>query len=1696
MRHRLIVCLCLAGVPLCVAGGPTIPSADNPPPAAARLDAAVLPAAEDTATLLHVSSPGRFTLATHSATGASLQLVDMLAGPGAPSGLAGAQDGRLDELLDTGTYKLRVSAAHGATGTVGLGVTPFSDAAPPASLPAPGVLLAADLTDGQQRSFWLGVPADGKVRIEATGRSLADLRLWRDGRDLVDMAASAEITEAMPGRPMTTLTLQGAVEPGTYLVTAYGGPAATWSDGNTTQPFYLRQGVSDALEAGWAGGTIGPVGTEILSVPRRAAALRLDLPRAAPVSLTAVGGEAVSLTSRSREAGALLYLPPYAGPGSTEQRIVVLRRLAGQPYQIRVIEALSGEMVSVPGHYWVSVNTSGAGGDEVPPTLLLVRRGRPEADRIVGSTLPHVGPGLAWRATFNLRGPTRLLLQADQGGPLALTAAGAALDRDFDPRGYYDLPAGFYRLALRPKPGAQGAMDITFGPPGLAAAPTPPLPADPVISFGEQDIGRSQSLQLFAPEAADASFGLSARPAPVMLSDDPLTVTQLAGQPLSIPVVLPPGKSVDAHVMGVAGPLAVRAEATGTRVWRVAIPAPEAARTLVLGIARPVPTAADVPPPRARDRLPALTEGRPAYLDLAALDTPDGHASAFALRLARGGLYRIETVGRMKTQGSIGTSFIPELASATANGAGQNFLLQPWLRAGDYRVSVAAVDSTGHLGVQAVPAPLGAAPPLLPGGCVRATLAAGEGVSIPVTIGQPGTYHVSLLGQGGGFSARLDDSEGWPLVVPGAFDDRTLDLRAGQYSLLVTPGATQQRLVATLDRTLPAVPIVGHGPHILPIGDTLAATWREPALATSPRTPDTYRFDLAGPATAHATLGKGMEGILSGPAGASVHFAGAWQGKLEAGAWTLSAQAQGRDDRLDYTVSVTTDELQPGRPRDVDLPSQTPFTLARPQVVTLATSGLAATRAVLRAADGSVLARAGARENDWNTALSLRLPAGSYRVDLAPGLPPSTLPVTADRAAREQPEGDDDEDQRPQTQPNQDAADNRENQPDGESGEAAAGSTSLRLELPAELPAVPAPVTEATLAGAGVHVLSLPPVPPGALLVATGHGAGTSIVALERQAGDGTWRTVAQARGAAPIAASMGDADVRPWRAVIWSLDGDAIPMVAAAQVVTAAPADRLAALPGLRAAVARVELNSPAVTSVGGGGGDVLAASWPGHGAEALQHGLAMPQGNIIWLVAPNAGRVTVAPVTGGALTLDVPAGAEATLPGARVQANHLTAWRADSGQGQPAWRAGSHLGAVAPLSAVIVTDTAPALSNAGPATEVLRAAVRAIDLRVLPLRPLDAVRSFRLLPGEALPVDSTAAGNLSVSLSAGLAAFLSGPDGERGVWAPVDPATTVLPGATQILVANLGSAPGYVGLHAVPATGPALLRAGMVVKQFHGAAGAFALTADVPDGGRLAVAGPAALMVRDARGAVLQGNVLSPAAGLAAITVSHAAGLIVLSLEGPGRPAWIAPSPTEAALPAHLALAGNAMAVRVPADGPVLLHATTTAPVLLGLPGEPPELFASGAEFHRAVPGTVELHIFSPQDGPLTGTLSLWTEPVRPAAEGLGETVAVPPGGSAAFGFALTRAARVGVGVRATPDTASVRLLDGGGHLVGEGVAQLRDLSAGHYVIEARVPPDAPPTLVRAALVGSVPRPNGPPQDVVDGYLELAGLKPVGGP
>jgi hypothetical protein len=122
----------------------------------------------------------------------------------------------------------------------------------------------------------------------------------------------------------------------------------------------------------------------------------------------------------------------------------------------------------------------------------------------------------------------------------------------------------------------------------------------------------------------------------------------------------------------------------------------------------------------------------------------------------------------------------------------------------------------------------------------------------------------------------------------------------------------------------------------------------------------------------------------------------------------------------------------------------------------------------------------------------------------------------------------------------------------------------------------------------------------------------------------------------------------------------------------------------------------------------------------------------------------------------------------------------------------------------------------------------------------------------------------------------------------------------------------------------------------------------------------------------------------------------------------------------------------------------------------------------------------------------MQLTATPVQRVGEGLGEPVALAPGQSALFAFDVTRAGDVGVGLRAEPDQAAVRLLDERGNALGEGVSQIRKLNPGRYLVEARIPPDGSTTVVRPAVVGIAPPPAGPPASIVQHYLELVGINP----
>ena len=211
-----------------------------------------------------------------------------------------------------------------------------------------------------------------------------------------------------------------------------------------------------------------------------------------------------------------------------------------------------------------------------------------------------------------------------------------------------------------------------------------------------------------------------------------------------------------------------------------------------------------------------------------------------------------------------------------------------------------------------------------------------------------------------------------------------------------------------------------------------------------------------------------------------------------------------------------------------------------------------------------------------------------------------------------------------------------------------------------------------------------------------------------------------------------------------------------------------------------------------------------------------------------------------------------------------------------------------------------------------------------------------------------------------------------------------------------------------------------------------------------------------------------------------------------GTGVLPWPDTPPQDVNLPQCLTLQGKAQSFRLSPAAPVLLRLSSSAPVILALGKSAPVLFGNGVTQALYLP-TEEtvLRVLSPQDGPLSGTLELSGTPVIPIAEGLGPPVPSRPAGPPCW-LPRTAAGWVGLGVRADPDRVAVRLLDEHGRTLQRGVSMLQSLTPGFYLLEASVPPNAPTTLARPAVLGIVPHPNPPPPEVIRGLLLAAGFAP----
>lgn len=1701
----------------------------------------------DQAALLTLKAFGRYSVTVTSSQGVALQPVDRMSGAGQASGEAGKQDGRLDLFLDRGEYKILTHASMQGKGQAKLSVHPFRELNSPAPLLIEQRLERSTLGDFEQRSYWLEVREKKTIAIEAAGHHLADLRLWRDGTWLVNIKPQLVVSQARPDRPLQIARFTAELEPGLYLVTAYGGPSQPWTEESSDKPFFLRLGIPALGPAMRQQFTMGELGVERFVVPEGPNFFRLELPVASAATIQVssynelepfqTGGSSASIDKRS--------LPPVAelSNGGSGARLVTITMAAGKPYTLQYFDASPVRTINSGGNYWISSIHAGYAEDSIGATAVLTLRHR---NGPYGSFGPEQYADARvlelskapWHRRFNLLEELTLFVKLNETSKIRVIGQGVKARYRFEPfltsrptdyqsppwqdSGHeFELDRGLYVLTVQPE--TKGILDLQLLPPGgvvqdvmsflsrlsqdedkanaKSGAPGETLtPVNPVARFGEMKLDYDTNYTMYLNRQPGVASGLVLRPIPVELQY-PLPVTQRAGETVTIPVRAPEKGTLTARSEdGRALEISLDNGKKGTALevesgdYRVTVKGVNTVQVYSLGL-EPTLLASQTPLPPMPDttlaglpKFPVITSGVPYFFDLQRNSSGD-----FRVQVGKPGLYRFETTGLLGTAGSVRTRINPSLFSEEENGVGRNFLIQSYLREGEYQLTVATQGQTqGNLGVQVTHTGVVDGGELRPGEVARALLPSSQALMYRFRIAKRGNYHLQSIGLGRDFKLRLEDSEGWPPFAPVLDGDNTLMLKPGSYRVIVLPQTSDARVLTRLERVAGKPGFKGHGPHLIDVGTHIEHVWREPA-GKAARVPDQWEFKLPAAAELSIALDSEMEAILVDAANpknavAKIEAKRVWSGKLPAGRYRILASNSRSNNHVAYTLQISAAQMLAGQSREVMAPAEVPVSVGADGLVELQSFGNTDVRARLLNASGELVAQNDDTPDDWNFHIARRLSPGEYKLLIDP--------VNGQQA-----------------------------------------STTIFMRAPGEVAEKPlAMSSDFEIKDDKVHVYPLA-IPEGRnFLLASAQSSDTVGLALEGESAQG-WVNLGTTLAKNPyLGLPLGAERMKSYRLRAWSADRRSLKVrvrAAAANLSAASESDwlkgslSLTRVDDTRGDV-RVALVSPERPGTFRIKGDLAGLQWSDGSLCAEQvssNAVISVNGKVLLLVSakPRSGesarlaaeRLRLPDIETPTLRVELQSGRTGTIdlqPGAQ---GPTLAW-AQARAGQPGISMNSKRNPAesgfAPGEAVAVSISGAAdpvrVWNASNPGEPLELDVSQVSLR------RDAARSVGFGASDGTMASRTAlpvklpGGKMRVNLTLpemSAAVFIKHGAIQSTHWTSTSPLQeTVLTDADELLLLNADRNSAHYALEVAQDEGDeadTVLKLGELLERNASTYGRMRVPVSIQKNGveqfHLHVTGNAQALWVEEGGRIASGDDIT-IHDSGVLWLQHQPGIIVAWVEAPGAPGskgigdWFRSlKETTVKPPQTVSLRDKTQVLNIKPERTALLHIRTTVPVVsyFAIEGQPPQTAAhlNGANINLLVPGLPSRLILRAVGADkLSGVATVMATEAEGLAEGVGPAVLLAPGSARLFSFELKQQSQVGIGVRASSDVVHSTLYDERGVVQAQGVVQMPTLSPGRYYLVIETPPDTAPVQVRPVVFGLARPDTRPPFAILRRYVE----------
>lgn len=979
-----------------------------------------------TTLILPVKKWCRYSVMASGKEPVAVSIADKRSGIIRSDGEAGVRNGRIDMFFDIGEYKIIVNGTAKASSMASITSVPF------VSLPDCKLLRLfplrenqLTLDDFQQVNFWFEVHSDTTVYIEAAGRNLEDLRLWRDGEWLMESDNRSFTSKTEPQKPLKCIALSTKIPAGTYMVSAYGGTGYQWSTQSSAHPLTLQWGIERESGNIINSCTISKKGYVLRLLDKSISQIVVQQTDKKKKNLYMETGDfSDNFSYQSIRGYDSIHSKSVAGrilinnPGGDNSYI----KISGEPGQMFTLQTMSSSQTEFEkkSEYWAGSLHTGNYEDQIGASGFIIDS---EDNRAVAVNCDTLSSDRRIARRFNILDNINMYIWVDNDGDYSVDPGNTDMKwrvyryfysapqnfkiPDFrDRSGNVKLNRGLYCVQLEPvKKGvatlficksslfgsAISAARSLLNTPDSAKQWDKPRPSVqfPLIKTGDtvrysfiinnQSPEKSVRFLRKYPLDPDIPFGFWCKSLQKIAVSVKLqgsrnvSVTDVDNKEYGFAVN---GKKYDKSTLLGAGTYSFVFENTAPEERQIFLKSvsPERLPSSPMQ-SYPDETIAAIP------KFTVLDAGSSAFTDL-----KRNSSAIYALSVLEPALYKIETTGRMATGISIRDRFGNYKISEQQNGIGRNAMVTAYLTGGQYLLTVSSIDqSAGHLGVSVMKSTLADGGIVQPDFDNRTTVPQFSGVQYNINVKKTGNYIIENSGLAGNFPFRIEDMNGWPLMPVINESPFNGNIDQGDYKIISMPSPQESRRIARVKPVLAAVKLKGKGPHKLIVNEIHSSIWTEAKNKTGKTAektePAIFTFELPAPVSGRFSVPDGFNAILyrNGADTAMRAVKSRQTVNLDMGKYRLQLTPKKNGNYIPYDVSFTTSDLIPGLSRTINKKQTVRVSVGTNSIVEFVSQGMLDVSAVLLDSTAkNVIASNDDSYSDWNFGISKMLKPGRY----------------------------------------------------------------------------------------------------------------------------------------------------------------------------------------------------------------------------------------------------------------------------------------------------------------------------------------------------------------------------------------------------------------------------------------------------------------------------------------------------------------------------------------------------------------------------------------------------------------------------------------------------------------------------------------------------------------------------------------------